>query len=213
MNDKIEVLKKISLVKSAIRNTNIKKAGWNTFSKYSFFTPEQIVHLAQDNCRANNLLTLFSTHRDENGTYATLTVVDLDSGQEYTFSQRTAIPEIKATNVAQQLGGMNTYSNRYLLMFAFDIVDNSLDFDNGKNESAANTVIKRRSVEKKKQETKSSQTAKEKPKMPASGIKFDKAVEFIKNGGKWEAAEKGYTFTSEIKEAITKAAGVEEEAK
>jgi hypothetical protein len=43
------------------------------------------------------------------------------------------IPSIKATNISQQLGGAMTYTKRYMLMNAFDIVDNNLDFDNTKN--------------------------------------------------------------------------------
>jgi len=40
---------------------------------------------------------------------------------------------LKATNIAQQLGGAMTYSKRYLLMNAYDISDNNLDFDSKNN--------------------------------------------------------------------------------
>ena len=45
----------------------------------------------------------------------------------------SAIPDITATNAAQQLGGCMTYTERYLKMTAFGIVDNSLDPDTTEN--------------------------------------------------------------------------------
>ena len=45
----------------------------------------------------------------------------------------SAIPEIKATNIAQQLGGCVTYTERYLKMSLFGITDNQLDFDTTEN--------------------------------------------------------------------------------
>jgi hypothetical protein len=63
------------------------------------------------------------------------------------FSIATEIPEIKATNVAQQLGGAVTYSERYLLMIAYDIKDNNLDFDSQKPKEE-----KREKTEKKYEE-------------------------------------------------------------
>ena len=46
----------------------------------------------------------------------------------------SAIPDIKAANISQQLGSAVTYTERYLKMSVFGIVDNNLDFDS-KNES------------------------------------------------------------------------------
>jgi hypothetical protein len=43
------------------------------------------------------------------------------------------IPSIKATNIAQQLGGAMTYTKRYLLMNTFNITDNNLDHDTTQN--------------------------------------------------------------------------------
>ena len=45
----------------------------------------------------------------------------------------SAIPEIKATNVAQQLGGCSTYTERYMKQSMFGITDNQLDFDTTEN--------------------------------------------------------------------------------
>ena len=58
---------------------------------------------------------------------------DIDTGNSIEYIMATAIPEIKATNIAQQLGGCVTYTERYLKMSAFGIVDNNLDPDTTNN--------------------------------------------------------------------------------
>ena len=77
--------------------------------------------------------------------YGRLTVYDLESGEKLTAEMATAIPEIKATNIAQQLGGCVTYTERYLKMSLFGITDNQLDFDtteNTKKQAAPKTSTK-----------------------------------------------------------------------
>jgi hypothetical protein len=51
-------------------------------------------------CDACWLLTKFDLKRNEFGVYGTLTVYDIESWESLEFESATAIPEIKATNVA-----------------------------------------------------------------------------------------------------------------
>ena len=61
-------------------------------------------------------------------------IINIDNPSDHIIiTQITAIPEIKATNVAQKIGGTVTYNERYLTMMAFKISDNSLDFDTTEN--------------------------------------------------------------------------------
>jgi hypothetical protein len=76
---------------------------------------------------------LFNLVRDDNGLHGRLIVADIETGDKVEFLQATDIPQITATNVAQQIGGAVTYTLRYMLMTAFDISDNSLDFDSKDN--------------------------------------------------------------------------------
>jgi hypothetical protein len=62
-----------------------------------------------------------------------LAIIDIETGEKVDYTMATAIPEIKATNIAQQLGGCVTYTERYLKQTAFGISENSLDFDNQDN--------------------------------------------------------------------------------
>ena len=140
-----ELLNKLASAKAEIKATKLKKEGKNTYSNYEYFTPSQIEFLVASACHNNKLLTSFDLIRNELGVYGRLTVYDLESGEKLTAEMATAIPEIKATNIAQQLGGCVTYTERYLKMSLFGITDNQLDFDtteNAKKQAGTKTATK-----------------------------------------------------------------------
>lgn len=133
------VLTKLAKARQFITNTPVKKAGRNSYSEYDYFTPAQISSLVEDACNKYGLLTVYNLKRDEFGLLAKLDVIDTANGATLSFQIVTDIPEIKATNSAQKLGGVVTYSERYLKMTAFGIVDNNLDFDTTTNTKKAAT--------------------------------------------------------------------------
>jgi hypothetical protein len=124
-----DVLKKLQKARAHIKGLNLKKQGRNAYSNYDYYTPEQVNSLVNDASEKFSLFNKFDLERTELGLMARLEITDLETGNSIKFTIATEIPEIKATNVAQQLGGAVTYSNRYLLMIAYDIVENALDFD------------------------------------------------------------------------------------
>ena len=128
-----ELLNKLASAKAEIKSTKLKKEGKNTFSNYEYFTPSQIEFLVATACHNNKLLTSFDLIRNDLGVFGRLTVYDLESGEKLTTEMASAIPEIKATNIVQQLGGCVTYTERYLKMSLFGITDNQLDFDTTEN--------------------------------------------------------------------------------
>lgn len=148
----MEIYKKLAKAKADIKNTKMIKRGENTFSRYKYFTPDQISKLVDDVCDDNGLITMFDLKRNELGETGFLTVVDIESGEKVVYELATAIPIIKATNIAQQLGGCVTYTERYLKTSAFGIVDNSLDFDTTQN--TKNTVKAIQKAQAKKEDTK-----------------------------------------------------------
>lgn len=127
------IYEKLANAKQQIANTEMKKAGRNDFSKYDYFTPEQVSMLVQKACDTCGLTTLFSLKRNEFWEYWVLQVVDVETWEKVEVEWATAIPEIKATNVAQQIWGCMTYTERYLKMSLFWIIDNNLDFDTTEN--------------------------------------------------------------------------------
>lgn len=129
----MSIYKKINQAIEKIKNSDLKKTGKNTFSGYSYYTPEQVDKLVYDACKELNLFVKFDLLRNELGEFGELKVICLDDESQVVYTMASAIPEIKATNVTQQIGGCMTYTKRYMLMNVFDIVDNNLDFDAGNN--------------------------------------------------------------------------------
>ena len=127
------VLRKIAEAKKSIASQKITKEWKNTFSNYNYFTPEQVNAIVQKACDEQKLLTKFDLIRDEFWIQWQLTIFDIETDENIVFVWATAIPEIKATNVAQQIWWCMTYTERYLKMTAFWIADNSLDFDTTEN--------------------------------------------------------------------------------
>lgn len=127
------LLWKLWQAKIDIASTKISKEGTNDFSHYDYFTPEQVNKIVQKVCNEQKLFTKFDLKRNEWWVYWVLTIYDIESEESISFEWATAIPEIKATNIAQQIWGCMTYTERYLKMTAFGICDNSLDFDTTEN--------------------------------------------------------------------------------
>jgi hypothetical protein len=130
----MKLIEKISAAKKEIKESKLKKEGTNKFSNYDYFTPSQIEFLVQQVCQSQKMLTKFDLVRDSLGVFGVLTIFDCETEDKLEYTMASAIPEIKATNISQQLGGCMTYTERYLKTSAFGITDNNLDFDSHKPE-------------------------------------------------------------------------------
>lgn len=134
------LLQKLNNAKLEIKETKIQKQGHNSFSNYDYFTPDQIEFLVAQACKNNGLLTTFDLIRNDLGIYGELTIYEIETGKNLKLQMATEIPTIKATNIAQQLGGCMTYTERYLKTSAFGITDNRLDFDTMDNTKKQNEL-------------------------------------------------------------------------
>ncbi len=147
------VLSKLLKARKIIKESSIKKDGFNPHSKYNYFTPDQVSSLVDNACQVENILPIFSLKKDELGLFGELTVVDVENGDYITTIMRTEMPSITATNDTQKMGGCETYTKRYMLMSMFDIADNNLDFDSQDNRGSKPkeaTVEKPRTLTKKR---------------------------------------------------------------
>ena len=128
----MSIFKKIQNCRAAIKASDLKKTGHNEYSNYDYYTPEQVNKLVYDACLSEGLLNKFSLIRNEHGLHGWLKVIDIESGESEAFQAATEMPVITATNASQQMGGCMTFSERYLKMTVYEIVDNNLDFDSQK---------------------------------------------------------------------------------
>jgi len=129
-----KILAKIQTMRMEVASGKHEKKGSNDFSKYKYFTPEQVKGIALKMEQEHNVLFKYDFQRDSHGEpQGVMTVYDLQSEDYLIYLATTGQPEIKATNAAQQLGGAMTYSERYLLQFILGIADNTLDPDSTDN--------------------------------------------------------------------------------
>jgi len=132
----MNLTKKILEARNKIKETSIQKEGTNTYSKYDYFTPSQVSDLVNKVCQDLNIIPVFSLCKDEFGLYGQLDIIDCDETKDsntLTTYMRTEMPEMKASNLTQQMGSCDTYTKRYMLMSAFCITDNTLDPDSQDN--------------------------------------------------------------------------------
>ncbi|MCP4336279.1 MAG: hypothetical protein GY679_00295, partial [Mycoplasma sp.] len=75
----MEVYKKINKAIEKIKNSDLKKGGYNSYSEYNYYTPEQVDKLVYDAVKELNLFIKFDLKRNEFGIEGELTVMDLDN--------------------------------------------------------------------------------------------------------------------------------------
>ena len=138
-----QILSQIALARTYIKSQKLKKDGENTFSKYSYYTPEYVDKLVTDACNEVNIICIFNMKCDQFGYFGEVITTCLESGESLITEFRTEKPAITATNATQQMGGMNTYTKRYALMCLFNIEDNTSDFDSQDNTKPAKEVDNR----------------------------------------------------------------------
>lgn len=130
----MNIYQKLQRAREIIKESDIKKDGHNDYSNYDYFTPSIVSQIITPPCKELGLITIFSLLKDDNGLFGRLIIQDIEELKELLiFEMRTEMPTLKATNVAQQMGGCDTYTRRYLLMNAFDINDNKADPDSQDN--------------------------------------------------------------------------------
>lgn len=100
--------------------SNVKKSGHNSFSKYDYFELGDIVPPKTAIFNEVGLCDIVTFTEDT----ATLTLVNTeDPTQQLTFTSPMRSLELKGANAIQLLGGVETYQRRYLYMAVLDIVE------------------------------------------------------------------------------------------
>lgn len=134
----MSIWKKIQVVKKRILESNLKKSGENKFANFKYYELADFVPTIINLCEEVGLFTKFNFDNDT----ALLKIINCDKPdqiEEYTSPMREL--ELKGCNAIQALGGIETYSRRYLYMNAFDITENDM-FDSNSGQSNVTTKTK-----------------------------------------------------------------------
>ena len=122
------ILTKLNNARSFVRELSTQKKGRNNFAKYDYFQPDDIADWTQQANIKYGIVDVYNNEITSEGNYVcNLSLFCIETCEQISFQQVTAKPEIKATNEAQKMGGMLTYSNRYILQTAYKIAENSTD--------------------------------------------------------------------------------------
>jgi hypothetical protein len=113
------VLSKLNTLRMGIAKENIKKSGYNTFSKAHYYELSDFMGLVLKASKNLNISTIFSVKGDT----ASLLVYDIESGESVEFTA----PFSESTNItdkAQANGAGLTYVRRYLYVNMLELVEN-----------------------------------------------------------------------------------------
>ena len=119
----MNIYEKIQQVKERLLNENIKKSGLNKYAGYNYYELSDFTPYIVRACKEIGLFTSISFNKE----LATLKIINTEKPEEtveYTSPMEDL--ELKGCNKVQALGGVETYSRRYLYMTAFDIVENDM---------------------------------------------------------------------------------------
>lgn len=116
----MNVYEKLQEVRVELQNMNLKKSGKNTFSKYEYFELSDFLPSINQLCKKYKLSTVTTFNED----FAALEVINVEAPEEkIIFTSPMAKAELKGCHEIQNVGAVETYQRRYLMMLAFEIVE------------------------------------------------------------------------------------------
>lgn len=122
---KVNVYRALQTVRVALQEKDIKKSGHNDYGKYDYFELSDFLPEINKLALENNIICLYEiTEKD-----ARLHIADIeDYENRIDFVIPIAELTLKGANAIQNVGGLTTYTRRYLYMIAFEIAEND-EFD------------------------------------------------------------------------------------
>ena len=129
-----ENIKNMSVKERTARISNelvVIKTGFNEYSKYTYITPEDLFTPLKPLLLKYRLRMLYNVRRTRDGrNEAVLRIEDFDTDVgRLIYTMNVGDITLKGANEVQSMGGLRTYCKRYLVMDAFDVVENSDDLD------------------------------------------------------------------------------------
>lgn len=118
--EKKSLYQKLAEIKNEISKLNLKKTGINKYSGFTYYELADILPAIISLCAKYGVYT-YTTY--DNDLAKLIAVNTEDSGQRLEITSPMRTFELKGTNQIQVLGGVETYSRRYLYIAMFDIVE------------------------------------------------------------------------------------------
>lgn len=114
------VYSKLAKARVKLQETDIKKSGFNKFSKFKYYELSDFLPSLNKINADLGILPIFNMNNEK----ATLKIVNCDKPEEIIeFEIPFVSSEVKGANAVQNLGGTETYLRRYLFLAAYEITD------------------------------------------------------------------------------------------
>lgn len=114
------VYSKLANARVKLQETDIKKSGFNKFSKFKYYELSDFLPSLNKINMDVGILPIFNMNNEK----ATLKIVNCDKPEEFIdFEIPFVSSEVKGANAVQNLGGTETYLRRYLFLAAYEITD------------------------------------------------------------------------------------------
>lgn len=137
----MNVYEKMSNAVDEFHKIEIKKTGKNKFAGYEYFELADFIKPILSVLKANKLLAV-QTFTNEVATLRIVNIEATDEFIEYTSPMSTA--SLKGCHEVQNLGAVQTYLRRYLLVVAFNIIEaDALEATTGKVEPPTHEELTR----------------------------------------------------------------------
>lgn len=118
MDDKMNLIEKLTSMRAELQAFNLKKSGNNNGRKY-FELADFLPHI-NDLCKKYRVGCVVSFTEEE----ATLTMIDGENIEhKLSFTSPFGSATLKGCHEVQNIGAVETYQRRYLYMTAFEIVE------------------------------------------------------------------------------------------
>lgn len=132
---KTNVYRALQTMRVGLQEKDLKKTGHNSYSNYDYFELSDFLPEINKLALENDVVCIYEiTDKD-----AILHIADMED-YENRIDFRIPIAELtlKGANAIQNVGGLTTYTRRYLYMIAFEIAESD-EFDpNQQNQDAQN---------------------------------------------------------------------------
>lgn len=132
----MNIYEKLQKCRVELQSKGLNKSGNNKFAGYTYFELSDFLPTINHLCLEHKLMTQTSFTND----IAILRIINAEAPDEVIeFTSPMASAQLKGCHDIQNLGAVETYQRRYLLVTAFEIVENdALDPLNGKDDKSKN---------------------------------------------------------------------------
>ena len=136
----MNIYEKMTIAKDKLLKANLKKSGENKFAGFKYYELADITPKIIEICNELKIHTQISFDNE----YAKLIITNIENVEEQLiFTSPMKELSLKGCNDIQALGGVETYSRRYLYLTAFDIIENDMfDAKNGSDENKNKLITK-----------------------------------------------------------------------